>query len=190
MEPISLRFTLSDNHIEFESINYGMPATVSYGTYLTPFGLCCIVHSKNIILHLSFCEPLAEQKHLREVQVLFPESTFEHDEASAQKLCHPIFSHQENHVPLCGILRGSEFQINVWKQLLQIPQGTTCSYQNVAHQLHIPRATRAVAHAIARNNIAYVIPCHRVMGADGKLRGYRWGIERKKLMLQHESLVR
>jgi len=189
MQHASSLFTLSDNGIQLEPINYNTPPTLSYGTCLTPFGLCCIVHDNSIILHLSFCEQSAEHTHFHEIQTLFPNNILEHDETRTQLLCEQIFFHRHHNVPVRSILRGSAFQITVWKQLLQIPYGTTCSYQAIAQQLHVPLATRAVAHAIARNNIAYIIPCHRVIGTDNKLRGYRWGIERKKLMLQHENAI-
>jgi AraC family transcriptional regulator of adaptative response/methylated-DNA-[protein]-cysteine methyltransferase len=183
-------FTLLRDHVEFEPIHdHYMPSTVSYGTHLTPFGPCFIVHDQNIIVHLSFCEPSAENDHLQNIQKYFSQSTLEKDEESVQQLCSQIFSHHEHNLPLRGRLDGSAFQIHVWKQLLHISRGTTVSYQHIAQQLQLPRATRAVASAIARNNIAYLVPCHRVIGMDGKLRGYRWGVDRKKLILEHEKAI-
>ncbi len=84
-------------------------------------------------------------------------------------------------------LKGTDFQIQVWQALRQIPCGETVTYAQLAGQIGRPTAARAVARACATNNIAAVIPCHRVVGSDGSLTGYRWGVERKKLLLEREK---
>lgn len=84
-------------------------------------------------------------------------------------------------------LRGTVFQLRVWNALRQIPLGETRSYSQLAGELGNPKATRAVARACAQNRIALVVPCHRVVGADGKLTGYRWGVERKRKLLEEEQ---
>jgi len=85
-------------------------------------------------------------------------------------------------------LRSTAFQRQVWKALRDIPPGTTASYSDIAVQIGRPTAARAVAQACASNPVAVVIPCHRVIGAAGDLRGYRWGIERKRKLLDREKL--
>jgi AraC family transcriptional regulator of adaptative response/methylated-DNA-[protein]-cysteine methyltransferase len=84
-------------------------------------------------------------------------------------------------------LRGTVFQLRVWNALRQIPRGETRTYSQVARELGDPNATRAVARACALNRVAIVVPCHRVVGADGKLTGYRWGVERKRKLLEAEK---
>jgi AraC family transcriptional regulator of adaptative response/methylated-DNA-[protein]-cysteine methyltransferase len=84
-------------------------------------------------------------------------------------------------------LRGTVFQLRVWQALRQIPRGETRSYSQLARELGDPKATRAVARACATNRVALVVPCHRVVGADGSLTGYRWGVERKRQLLKAES---
>ena len=84
-------------------------------------------------------------------------------------------------------LRGTVFQLRVWQALRQIPRGQTRSYSQLARELDDPKATRAVARACAVNRVALVVPCHRVVGADGSLTGYRWGVERKRKLLEAES---
>jgi len=83
-------------------------------------------------------------------------------------------------------LRGTVFQLRVWQALRQIPRGETRSYRDVARQIGEPNATRAVARACATNRVALIVPCHRVVGADGSLTGYRWGVERKRELLAAE----
>jgi AraC family transcriptional regulator of adaptative response/methylated-DNA-[protein]-cysteine methyltransferase len=84
-------------------------------------------------------------------------------------------------------VRATAFQQRVWKALQQIPRGQTRSYSDIAHELGSPTATRAVAAAIGANPIALAVPCHRVIGKDGSLTGYRWGVERKRKLLDAEG---
>lgn len=83
-------------------------------------------------------------------------------------------------------LRGTVFQLRVWQALRQIPRGETRSYSELAREMGEPNATRAVARACATNRVALIVPCHRVVGADGSLTGYRWGVERKRELLAAE----
>jgi len=87
-------------------------------------------------------------------------------------------------------LRGTAFQLKVWQALRRIPRGETRSYSQLARELGDPKATRAVARACATNRVAIVVPCHRVVGASGSLTGYRWGIERKRMLLEAEGAKR
>jgi len=84
-------------------------------------------------------------------------------------------------------VQGTAFQRRVWQELAKIKPGQTSSYQNVAASIGKPKATRAVASAIAANPLAVAIPCHRVVGTDGKLHGYRWGTDRKQKLLDREQ---
>jgi len=85
-------------------------------------------------------------------------------------------------------LRGTAFQLRVWEVLRRIPPGQTRTYGEVALALGEPKAVRAVARACGANPVSLVVPCHRVVGSSGKLTGYRWGIERKKRLLEQEAL--
>ncbi|MBT6146124.1 MAG: methylated-DNA--[protein]-cysteine S-methyltransferase, partial [Gemmatimonadetes bacterium] len=82
---------------------------------------------------------------------------------------------------------GTPFQLQVWKQLRQIPYGTTCSYREVADAIGRPTAVRAVAGSNGDNRLAIVIPCHRVIGADGSPTGYGGGVWRKQRLLELEG---
>jgi AraC family transcriptional regulator of adaptative response/methylated-DNA-[protein]-cysteine methyltransferase len=84
-------------------------------------------------------------------------------------------------------VRGTVFQRKVWQALRKIPVGKTVSYADIARRIGAPKAVRAVAGACAANNIAVAIPCHRVIRNDGNVSGYRWGVERKRVLLERES---
>jgi len=86
-------------------------------------------------------------------------------------------------------LKGTDFQVKVWKELIKIPFGTTLSYKDLANKTGNINNTRAVANANAKNPIAIVIPCHRVIGSDGSLTGYAWGIEKKRKLLELERAL-
>jgi AraC family transcriptional regulator, regulatory protein of adaptative response / methylated-DNA-[protein]-cysteine methyltransferase len=84
-------------------------------------------------------------------------------------------------------VRGTAFQQRVWQALREIPSGSTASYAEIARRIGRPKAVRAVAHACASNGVAVAIPCHRVVRNDGALSGYRWGVQRKRALLERES---
>lgn len=92
---------------------------------------------------------------------------------------------QPFHLPLD--IRGTVFQRRVWEALREIPVGSTASYTEIAHRIGAPQAVRAVARACSSNPLAVAIPCHRVVRQDGSLSGYRWGLERKRTLLERES---
>jgi AraC family transcriptional regulator of adaptative response/methylated-DNA-[protein]-cysteine methyltransferase len=85
-------------------------------------------------------------------------------------------------------LRGTAFQLRVWQALRQIPRGETRSYSQLAREMGEPKATRAVARACALNRVAVLVPCHRVVGVRGSLTGYRWGVDRKRQILEAERV--
>jgi AraC family transcriptional regulator of adaptative response/methylated-DNA-[protein]-cysteine methyltransferase len=84
-------------------------------------------------------------------------------------------------------IHGTAFQQRVWQALREIPLGSTASYSEVARKIGSPKSVRAVAGACAANSIAVVIPCHRVVRTDGNLSGYRWGVDRKRALLELET---
>lgn len=86
-------------------------------------------------------------------------------------------------------LLGTEFQIAVWQALLQIPRGTTVSYAQIAQQIGRPLAVRAVGSAVGSNPVSLIVPCHRVVRADGSLGGYFWGLELKNRLLKDEGAL-
>jgi AraC family transcriptional regulator of adaptative response/methylated-DNA-[protein]-cysteine methyltransferase len=101
-----------------------------------------------------------------------------------------IVAHLDGRVPNIDLpldIKATAFQWKVWRRLQSIPYGQTCSYSEVARAIGAPRAVRAVARACATNHVCLVVPCHRVVQKDGGLGGYRWGVERKRRLLQKEK---
>lgn len=127
---------------------------------------------------------------LQELQDGFPRAELIGGDADFERLVAQVVGFVER--PATGLdlpldIRGTAFQQRVWQALRQIPAGTTVSYAELAARLGIPKAVRAVARACATNTIAVAIPCHRVVRSDGGLSGYRWGIERKRALLERET---
>lgn len=99
------------------------------------------------------------------------------------------FNSKLKHFEIPLVLRGTEFQQSVWQELLNIPHGKTITYGELATRLGKPSAVRAAAAAVGRNPASIVVPCHRVVGANGSLTGYAGGLDRKKNLLQLEQLA-
>lgn len=127
---------------------------------------------------------------LEELRAAFPKATLYNDEtrlyAWFEKVRDFVLLPREA-LDLPVDIQGTAFQSRVWKALRQIPLGDRVSYGTVAKRIGEPTATRAVASACAKNQIAVLIPCHRVIATDGGLAGYRWGTERKRALLQREA---
>lgn len=121
-----------------------------------------------------------------------PGQTQEHDPQhsillDAERQLNEYFSGQRTEFTLPLDLRGTPFQQRVWAELQHIPYGETCSYLDIARRLGDEKATRAVGSANGRNPVSIIVPCHRVIGANGKLTGYGGGMERKHWLLEHET---
>ena len=127
---------------------------------------------------------------VRDLQDRFPNAKLVGDASEYQDLVAKVVGLVEN--PKSGLelpldIRGTAFQKRVWKALQQIPPGTTASYSEIAKKIGMPKALRAVAHACGSNSVAIAIPCHRVIRNDGSLARYRWGVERKRALLEREA---
>jgi AraC family transcriptional regulator, regulatory protein of adaptative response / methylated-DNA-[protein]-cysteine methyltransferase len=126
----------------------------------------------------------------RELQDRFPKAHLVGGDAEFEQWVAQVIGLVEH--PQVGLdlpldLRGTAFQRRVWQALRKIPVGHTVSYSDIARRVGAPKSVRAVAQAIAANKIAVAIPCHRVIRSDGALSGYRWGVERKRALLDREA---
>ena len=126
---------------------------------------------------------------VEELQDRFPKAHLVGGDKSFERMVAQVVGFVE--APRLGLdlpldLRGTTFQRRVWKALRGIPAGSTASYAEVARRIGAPRSVRAVASACASNPVAVAIPCHRVLRSDGHLSGYRWGVARKRSLLERE----
>jgi AraC family transcriptional regulator of adaptative response/methylated-DNA-[protein]-cysteine methyltransferase len=127
---------------------------------------------------------------VRDLQDRFPKAQLIGADRDFERLVATVVGFVE--APTQGLdlpldMRGTAFQQRVWQALRKIPSGSTASYAEIAQRIGQPKAVRAVAQACASNRIAVAIPCHRVVRNDGALSGYRWGVERKRALLEREK---
>jgi AraC family transcriptional regulator, regulatory protein of adaptative response / methylated-DNA-[protein]-cysteine methyltransferase len=129
---------------------------------------------------------------LSDLRRRFPRARIEADDAALAGTVRAVLDFLEEPKQALGLpldLRGTAFQQLVWRTLTRIPPGQTRSYAEVAAMVGNPRAVRAVARSCATNPVALAVPCHRVVGSDGALTGYRWGVPRKRALLEREQAV-
>jgi AraC family transcriptional regulator of adaptative response/methylated-DNA-[protein]-cysteine methyltransferase len=185
---------LHDLFVTFEAMTpgdfkrQGAGLEISYGFGDTPFGDCLLAFTERGICHLSF---FVGDRHtaLEELFDLWPGALYAEAADVANRTIQRIFDidRSGNTRPFHLLLKGTNFQVNVWKALLAIPEGRIVSYQDIAAYVGRPRAVRAVAHAVAVNPVAYLIPCHRVIRKSGKIHHYRWNDTRKKALIGWEA---
>jgi len=130
---------------------------------------------------------------LEDLHAAFPKARFRNDESRLIRWFDAVrefvlLPQEALELPLD--IQGTAFEARVWRALRRVPLGRTVSYGELARRLKRPTASRAVASACAHNKLALLIPCHRVVGADGRLSGYRWGTRRKAEILKREAAVR
>lgn len=167
--------------------NKGQGESIRYAVTETWLGLMLIAATDRGICRIQFGADADSMKEtlradFAKASILEPDAAFE---ALVQQTVESIGTDAMSKLPLD--VRGTAFQAKVWNALRRIPLGNTVSYGVLAREIGQPTASRAVASACGSNNIAALIPCHRVVGKDGSLTGYRWGIERKKALLEKEQ---
>jgi AraC family transcriptional regulator of adaptative response/methylated-DNA-[protein]-cysteine methyltransferase len=170
----------------------GRGEQIDFTTQKTPFGWMVVGATGRGLCWLALAGTKAEaEATLREE---FPLATLKRDpslvslvDAALAVVAGPTESSKKLAPPQVLDLRGTAFQLRVWQALRRIPRGETRSYSQLAREMGEPKVTRAVARACALNRVAVVVPCHRVVGVSGALAGYRWGVERKKMLLEAES---
>ncbi len=186
---------LHDLFVAFEAITpgefkqMGAGLKMEYGFHPTPFGACFLVVTDRGISHLSFVEGDDRAVALNQLQQNWPEATLAENQSRTGSMVNRIFSFDHLHEtrPFHLLLKGTNFQVSVWRALLTIPSGNVVCYQDVAAYIGRPKAFRAVANAVAGNPIGYLIPCHRVIAKSGQIHQYRWGAARKKAILGWEA---
>lgn len=170
--------------------------TIDAGWTDTPFGTALIGTGPRGICHLSFHDGAAgagdpeADAGARALATAWPAAQIRWNDAAAQQVAECIFAtpHPSMPQPLRAIVRGSEFQLRVWRALLNVPAGKVLHYGQLAEAASAPGAARAVGTAVGQNPLGFLIPCHRVIRKTGAIGDYRWGSQRKRVMLMREAV--
>jgi len=178
-------------HEFFYSKNYNKNTTsfpkISYQFKNSPFGEILIMNNEIGLCGLAFCDHFGKDTVLADMKLRWPNANYKEDTVFSDREFKSILD-QSKKVNLCLI--GSKLQIQVWKALLKIPTGKVISYTTLAKYIGKPKAVRTIATAIGKNPLCWLIPCHRVLRANGELGGYHWGLNVKRNMLTYESQIK
>jgi len=166
----------------------GAGLDIRYGIHDTRFGPALIATTARGVCALHFVG--AAHAAPEQLQRAWPRARLRHDSAATAAVARRIFAPLTARArqPLALLVKGTNFQVQVWRALLALPPGAMTTYGDLADALQMPSAARAVGAAVGANSIAWLIPCHRVIRASGALTGYRWGVERKAAMLAWEAV--
>jgi AraC family transcriptional regulator, regulatory protein of adaptative response / methylated-DNA-[protein]-cysteine methyltransferase len=180
----------------------GAGLTIEYGIHPTAFGDALLALTERGVCALFFVDAGAGGRAgaMRQLEAQWPGALLRANPEATEPVVRRIFARSEspeNRVadpttlrvgaPLPLLVRGTNFQVKVWEALLRVPEGAVIAYEALAGAVGAPGATRAVASAVARNPVAYLIPCHRVIRKTGAFGEYRWGSARKRAMLGWEA---
>ena len=152
-----------------------------------PFGRLLVGATESGVCFLGFAEP--DDALLGDLRRRFPRATVVADDTGLAEILALVLAFIEEPREALALpldLRGTAFQVRVWEALRRIPPGETRTYAELASMIGAPRAIRAVARSCATNPVSLAVPCHRVIGSNGDLTGYRWGVPRKREMLARE----
>ena len=188
---------LHDLFVALESVtpgeykSFGRSLEIRYGIHWTPFGPCAIALTERGICSLQFLEKPSSSEAKSSLAKEWPLARLSETTKDTGEIAYSIFHSRQwsEDEPFHLFLRGTNFQIQVWRALLQIPAGRTVSYSGLGKGIGRPTShARAVARAVAANPVAFLIPCHRVIRESGSQGGYRWGVERKQQILAAERI--
>jgi AraC family transcriptional regulator of adaptative response/methylated-DNA-[protein]-cysteine methyltransferase len=170
----------------------GKGERIAYTTARSPFGWMVVGSTARGLCWLALAGTSSEAE--TSLRTEFPEAELRRDPSLSKLVDLAIATVAENgkksaqnQTPAELDLRGTAFQLRVWQALRTIPRGETRTYGQLAREMDMPNATRAVARACALNRVSVLVPCHRVVGVSGSLTGYRWGVDRKRQLLEAEG---
>lgn len=177
---------LYDHFIKLEAITPGQfksqgdGLTIEYGIHDTPFGKAFIAVTGRGICRFAFSGDTNHAEELRALAKQWPAAIIKQHQQHTKTIVRAMFVPQKAlDRPLSLLVSGTNFQVSVWKALLQIPPNRLASYSDIAHAISNPKSVRAVGQAVGANPIAFLIPCHRVIQQSGHIGGYHWGTTRK-----------
>lgn len=166
--------------------NGGEKLSINYCFAESPFGKIIVASTAKGVCHISFRED--QHLALSELKTHFPNAQYHQVLDKFQQDALFIFQNDWQQLDQIKLhLKGTEFQLKVWETLLTIPMGQLSTYGNVAQKIDKPKAARAVGTAIGNNPVAFIIPCHRVIQASGRIGGYMWGNTRKSAIIGWEA---
>lgn len=166
--------------------NGGESLRINYSFAESPFGQIIVASTTKGICHLAFSTDQAEGEATMKAR--FPNADYHQLVDEIQQEALFIFQHDWNKLNQIKLhLHGTPFQLKVWDALLKIPMGNLKTYGSIAAEIEKPKASRAIGTAIGSNPVAFLIPCHRVIQASGKLGGYMWGTTRKSAIIGWEA---
>jgi AraC family transcriptional regulator of adaptative response/methylated-DNA-[protein]-cysteine methyltransferase len=165
----------------------GAGVKIQYAVVGTPLGRMLVAATERGLCAVRFGETVSELE--RDLRTEFHAAELHRDDEAMREYVEPLLAAirgEKTSIDLPLDVRATAFQKKVWDQLRHVPRGETRSYTDIAREIGSPAAARAVARACASNPVAVTVPCHRVIRGDGEIAGYRWGIERKKKLLENE----
>lgn len=168
---------------------HGAGETIRWSTADSPLGRILVAATGRGICAVLFAD--SDKEAQRELQARFTKATLERDDEGLGEAVRFVLSQISENATAASLpfdVRATSFQHRVWEALRQIPRGETRTYAEIAQAIGAPKAMRAVGAACGANPLAVVVPCHRAVGADGRLTGYRWGVERKRRLLAIEGV--
>ena len=167
----------------------GKGARMAFAIAASPLGQLLVAATERGIAFLALGD--ADAALEAELRAEFPQAEIHRDDVVLGDWVDQVIRHLEGDLPHLDLpldVRATAFQRRVWAELLKIPAGTTRTYSEIAGRLGNPKAQRAVGRACATNPVSIAIPCHRAIREDGGLGGYRWGLERKRALLDAEEI--
>lgn len=181
---------LHDHFVQIEAVtpgehkSKGRDLQIDYGVHPTPFGEMFVAITRRGICRAGFVDFTPVDEQLSDLRKTWPLASLTRSEPATRHVIDNMFAaaKADRRGPLSLHVAGTNFQIAVWRALLQIPEGVVVSYAQIARALDHPGASRAVGNAVGANPVAFLIPCHRVIQQSGALGGYRWGPAKKQLI--------
>lgn len=169
-----------------ECNNGGENLSIHYSHTESPYGNVLVAFTKTGICHAAFFEN--KQQALTDLKARFPKARYDQEIDEMQRNAMANLAGDGNKtMPVKLHLKGTSFQFQVWEALLKIPVGRLSTYGTIAKEINRPQAARAIGAAIGSNPVAFLIPCHRVIHSSGSRGGYRWGSNRKAVMIGWEA---
>lgn len=167
----------------------GRGLEIRYGFFPSQFGRALLMATDRGLCGLGFSDAAGDEAALLDMTQRWPEAHYIADQQALAPYAARIFdpARWRAEEPLRVVLIGTDFQVRVWEQLLDIPLGGLSTYSDIACKIGAPKASRAVGAAVGRNPVSFVVPCHRAIGKSGALTGYHWGLTRKRAMLGWEA---